>query len=645
MGIESILNEIENQRRDEKVSVKLYRYSGLIQAIEYFSSVLTFEQVTDAAFDFVNELLMLEKCAVYARVDDSYVLEKSKGYPDGFLPPKIEYEENFQNLAMFHGTLLCERGGMEKYFKKEILESLDICIIVPLIVAHRLYGFMFVSRKINGEFDGDDLIILEALMKLFNNALENFMRYDELRKVNNELDEKIFNLFAINQSSKALLSELSLEGLFSLSVDVFSELTQSASTGFVLYDEKSEKYTLRGYKDIFGKGETVTLDLVPCPDTLIDPNRIIIDLSSEADVRYFNDLFHEGFGSFDALKARYIVLLLKECELLGFVSLGLPVTGTEYKNSIFELIESLASATYIAVSNAKLFRRVVEQKAMMQNKLERLISLNNLIRNINSSIDRNALIDLTMKTLNISFGVERALFCSYDRERNVFISEMAIGIDTGRFEIRPNVYWKKVFEGTTVYEVVESRIQNYLNKTVQKRIGHVSGVLIVPIYLDRFELEILGVLMIFKYNGLPINDEENLLTAETVAGHIAPLLKNLTDIEVQRMTMLPDYAKAFIKNLEAEIKDASLLDLDFQVIRVTDEDADMLGRNTTAELIERVFSKVYPVTNRETLIMTNEIIKNPHQTIKSITGHDGLKVCSYILGREFSDSDSLIKLL
>ena len=65
-----------------------------------------------------------------------------------------------------------------------------------------------------------------------------------MQNAKSELDEKVFNLFAINQSSKVLLSELDLSVLYNLSIDVFSELTQSALTSFFLYDEKEKTMSL-----------------------------------------------------------------------------------------------------------------------------------------------------------------------------------------------------------------------------------------------------------------------------------------------------------------------------------------------------------------------------------------------------------------
>ncbi|HEX3029134.1 MAG TPA: GAF domain-containing protein, partial [Clostridia bacterium] len=212
MEYTDILEAIEKQKEAEGLSAKLFRYSGLLQAIEFFSQKLNFDQIEDAAFDFSNELLTLEKSAIFVLRGNKFILKKLKG-----LERAAEYVDNKKelgNIALFHGTLMHGKDILHKYFSAEIIDAYKVTISVPLIIENYLYGFIFISSKTLGEMKEDDYIILEALMKLFNNALENYKRYEELQKVNRELDEKIFNLFAINQSTKALLSELDLEMLY-----------------------------------------------------------------------------------------------------------------------------------------------------------------------------------------------------------------------------------------------------------------------------------------------------------------------------------------------------------------------------------------------------------------------------------------------
>jgi transcriptional regulator with GAF, ATPase, and Fis domain len=180
MEYTDILEAIEKQKEGEGLSAKLFRYSGLLQAIEFFSQKLNFDQIEDAAFDFSNELLTLEKSAIFVLRGDKFVLKKIKG-----LQRSTEYIDNtkeLENIALFHGTLMYGNDILLKYFSAEIIDAYKVTISVPLIIEDYLYGFIFISCKTLGEMKDDDYIILEALMKLLTmplkttNVMKNFRK-------------------------------------------------------------------------------------------------------------------------------------------------------------------------------------------------------------------------------------------------------------------------------------------------------------------------------------------------------------------------------------------------------------------------------------------------------------------------------------
>lgn len=642
MEYNAILRKIEEQKKDENLSAKLFRYNGLMQAIEFFSQKLNFDQIIDAAFDFVNELLTLERSAVFVLQGNSYVLKKLKGHDSDITI--VKNNDNMHNLAVFHGTLLYEREQLEKFFDKTFLDSFGVTTVLPLIIDTSLYGFILIYNKMQGEFGSDDHIIAEALMKLFNNALENYKRYEELQKANKDLDEKIFNLFAINQSSKALLSELSLDVLYNLSVDVFSELTQSAVTGFVLYDERVEKYVLKAFKDIFYREADVEVGLTLNKLARLDLNKIIIDVSDENDIAYFNNVFKEGIGALKPLNPAFIVLLVKNGKILGFVTLAATVTGFEYKKSMFELIESLASATYLALSNANLFKQVIDQKKIIQGKLEKLISLNNLMKNINSSLKVETLIDLTLKTMDISFDVDKALIALYDREKDVFNIAQTLNVDTKVKTIKPNDSWKRIFEGDSIYEVKEDAVLQYISGSLRKDIGAAPGVLIAPIYIERIEVELIGIIVIFRYKKLPINDEEHLLTFETIAGHVAPVLSNLYTLEEQKRFSLPNYIEMFKRDLKDDINDAVQYELELQICQITDERDIIFKESSVVNKIRNNFKKAYPFSNNHVFIIVNDKEAEAVKKIQKTAGIKEISIRTYSYGKDFKSFQEFFKL-
>ncbi|MCX7710989.1 MAG: GAF domain-containing protein [Clostridia bacterium] len=642
MNYDSILKTIEEQKKSEDLSAKLFRYTGLIQAIEFFSQKLNFEQIIDAAFDFVNELLTLDKSAIFVLQGSNYVLKKSKGYDCGNI--HIKNNEGFNEIAVFHGTLIHDQEKLSKFFPKEVLDEYAVTTVIPLIIENNLYGFVFISHKAAGDLNGDDYIISEALMKLFNNALENYKRYEELQKANRELDEKIFNLFAINHSSKALLSELNLDILYNLSVDVFSELTQSSVTGFVLYDEKSENYRVKACKDIYNNDDKRQIALNINKLAIPDMNKVIIDTANPSDERYFNSIFAEGLQTISPLKPSYIVLLLKNGKILGFVTLGQTVTGYAYKRSIFELIESLASSTYIAVSNAQLFKQVNEQKKIIQGKLEKLTQLNNLMKNINSSANMDTLLEITLKTLEVSFDVDKALIALYDKEKQVFNISHKLNVDTRKREIKTNANWNKVVEGEIVFEAREEGVSNYIGKGLLEDLGHVPGVVIAPIHIDRVETEILGVIIIFKYRKLLISDEENLLTIETIANHISPVLSNLFVIEEQKRFSLPNYIELFKRDLKEAINEAKECAIPLEVVQVTDCRDFIFKNSHIIDKLRNNFERVYPFSYNNIFIISNDKKKDISKRIKKAAGIDEVKVRELVLGKDFDTFQEFFNL-
>ncbi len=637
---ESILQRIEDEKKDEVISAKLYRYTGLVQAIDYFSQKLVFEQIIDAAFDFINELLLVDNSVIFVYENGSYNVKKVKGFTNKF--EGIPLTKELENLATLNGSILYGREKIAKFLKEEFIESININSMVPLIIEGNLYGIILFNNKNIGE---DDYIISEALMRLINNALENFSRYEKLAKVNAELDEKIFNLFAINQSSKILLSELNLDVLYSISVDVFSELTRSKITGFILYDDGSENFALKSYKDVFYKLNKLNVDLTLNKNVRPDQNKVIIDLSKASDSEYLDSLFCGASSQLKQLEAKYAVLILKNYEILGIVTLSETVTGSEYSASIFELIESLASSTYTAVSNARLFAIVNEQKALIQRKLDKLISLNNLTKNISSSTRIDALLETCVKTLEISFNTDKGLFCLFREENKTFRVANSVNLENCiNKDINPNPLWKRLFEGDTLFAMGQRNVADYFGEELAADVGDAQGVLLIPVYIELLEIEMLGVMAIFKYNDLQLDNEENILILETIAGNIAPVLNNLLVMQRQQRFLLPNFIELFKKDLKDEVNQALELNLDLTVVQIMDEKDLLFRGNKALDSIKATFKNVYPFSPNNIFVIENANDIELEEKLDGCIRGKNLDVRKMKLGKDFCSFADFFKL-
>ncbi len=139
MKYQSILQRLEDEKKDEILSAKLYRYNGLMQAIEYFSQKLVFEQIIDAAFDFINELLLINNAIVYVLEESIYTAKRVKGFKD--YVKEIENTSNFENLATFYGNILYEKEKIVRFFDSEMITNMDINAVVPLIYRRKALWF------------------------------------------------------------------------------------------------------------------------------------------------------------------------------------------------------------------------------------------------------------------------------------------------------------------------------------------------------------------------------------------------------------------------------------------------------------------------------------------------------------------------
>lgn len=641
MQYEDILEKIEQDEKNDH-RMDLYRYNGLLEAIRYFANRLTLDQITDTAFDFVNELLTTDKSSMYLLEDEHYTLKKSRGMAKA--PELLPVTPELSGFALYVGNVVFGRDNLSHYFEASILEALDATVMLPLILEERLYGFFLLSGKITASFNDGDILVCDTLMNLFNNAMESCRRLEKLQISNRELDEKIFNLFAINQSAKAMLTEHRLEELYSLAVDVFSELTQSANTGFILYDAPSEKYVLKAYRDVFNSTEHYGLALDLKSGVKINFSRQLLDLAHPEDRAYFESLFEDGADLLKEIKACYVVLIYDRLRPLGFVTLGQTVSGSPYKKSAFELVDSLASYTYIALSNAMLIEVVNEQKKLLQRKLDRLTMLNRLSKNINSAVDSLSLLDLTLETLSVSFGVESALITLYDEDEDLLRVTHASDPSLESMTLPMSSGLESLKKGRTLFESDADLVSPLVGEDISNAIHNKAGVLVLPLTLERYDTVFIGAILIFKLRDGLLSDEENILTFETVANQITPLIDGFISLERHKKLYKKDMAQLFTAELEEHIKECLKFDFDLEIMRIKEQGASPFKQNEVSTILSELIDGVYPVSYDQTAIIVPQDYEYTANIVKGALADKDTSIQRLRLKRDFNDFQSFLAL-
>jgi len=632
---------------DTSKTVKSYqekedRYTGLISAIEFFSGRFDVLQIIEYANEFAVKLLPVGKSIIWAKVnDDKYSPMIQNGFASDFI---FEHTDAHDQIVHFHAGLLYA-GDIKRYFSEELVE-MNLDFAIPLIMDKGLYGILGIKLSEDVEVAPDDIIIAEALMNLYATALTNYKGYKDLESIKVKLDEKIFNLFAINQSTKALLSEKNLDNLYTLSIGVFAELTQSAFTTFFMFDERSEAFKLKSARHVFDikkNSMEMTLFLNTSDGSELP---ILIDTTKEKDIVAFNHFFYNGNEVMDLINPKYIVILKKYNQVVGFVTLGEKVNGKSYDQSIFELIESMASSTYIAIINAMYIERINSQKEQINNQLGELIRLNVLMKNINRATDCEQVNQLVIQTLEIKFGITMAFISGWDEERKIFDIRNNINIEKGPLAIPYKEAYKPLLLGENLIVYDEEEVISLFEDSIGSKFKErPSGLLMLPIYFEDVEndseINLLGAIGILSATDEIIASEENMIKFEAITTHLAPVIYQLHSMEIIKRTYRKDYVNIFKEELVIQIAESIDFQLDLYVISLKNEACNPFERNDMVEQLKDDYAYIYPLNEGLTLVVLNS--KQKAEDLEMMYD-DSYEVNIYQYGVDFDNTEEFIKL-
>lgn len=540
---------------DEKNISKLYRYEALLQAIDFFTQKFSLEQLASYAFEFANEILTLNSSVLFLKEGNSFRLINVRNYKikEHFIPNTPD----LQRIATLYGDVL--KSGFDYYFNPEDIKLFNARLIIPLIIQDLLYGFIISDGKAIDDFDDDDIIMSRALMRLINNSLENSKNFDDLQKSNKQLDQKIFNLFSINQSSRILLSVLDMSKLYSLSIDIFSELTSSKVTTFGVYDEIRDKIVVRGYRNVFSSDKYYR-EFELKSDSYTGYKVVF---NYEKDREELQGIFVDC-DEFAKLEAEYIILLVKD-RILGFVTISKPINERSYDESLFELIESLASSTYISLSNAMLFQEVKRQKQIAEQKYNVLVKLNKLSKNLKDCTDLDELSDLAIKTLSIGFGIKKAFIALLQDDE--YVIKNYIGFEPAENTVAVNDRLLELYYSGVYFRYTADPDTDFFSKAFTAQIGESNCLVISPMITDYSSIEEepkpIGFIAVLQTS--ETLREEEVLLIDTISNNIAPIVNSMITVRQIKNDYMVNVRELFIKRLKKYLSNRESFHIDFNV--------------------------------------------------------------------------------
>lgn len=346
-----------------------YQFDAMLRAIDFFSQKFNLDMLIDFAGDFVNEILTLGASALFV-FDEKYnafIVTKTRLYDTGV--KLVANNDHLQRIATMYGTIITDK--FDQFFPPEFMEGYRPKLIVPLIHNNALMGFIVSDGKAIGDFDEDDYSMAKAMMHLFNDAFERNHYILELSANEKKLDNKIFELNTVNKASKILFSEIELDKLLTVAVEMFSEVSGSLVTAFGIRTIAKDAVETKVFSDVRTQS--------PCPDHSVvyfnEPSEIQNDKYTyhvDNDHEVLQQIFKNP-EEFSRLGAEYVVLIVKDKRILGFATLGKSKKYDEYTPDVLELVTSLAISCFIALNNAMIFKDLVAQKQDLETKYNDLL--------------------------------------------------------------------------------------------------------------------------------------------------------------------------------------------------------------------------------------------------------------------------------
>lgn len=528
------------------------KHEAMLEAIDFFTQKFNIDQLSDYSFEFTNNILCLDESALFIKEGTSFLLKKSKNFSSPC--DVIEDTPKLQRIATLYGNVMT--SSFDSYFENKDIEMMKPTLIIPLIIKDLLYGFVVSRSETVSRLSKEDLAVSKALMQLINNSLESSQNFLELQHTNRQLDQKIFNLYSINQSSRMLLSELDLTKLYSLAIDIFSELTSSRVTSFGLYDEIKNRIVLRGYRDVFS-ADKHQLDF-ELKQSSYSGYKMVFHY--EQDKKLLQEIF-VNCEDFKQLAAEYIILIVKE-KVLGFVTISKPVNDRAYDQALFELIESLAASTYISFKNAIFFTEIHRQKQSIQQKLHIMTNLNSLIRNINSCTTVEELCDISIKTLHYSFGIKKAFIALLDGNRYIIKNHAGFQLKQEWFDL--NHKWENI-HGNTYACYLGNEVEEYFPAQLALDVGISNCLIISPLVYNNIDLddEALPLGYIVVLHTSQSLKEEEVLLVETLSNSIAPTIGHLQEIMQIKKEFVPNQRQLFLQSLGSKLSNRDKYHIDF----------------------------------------------------------------------------------
>jgi sigma-B regulation protein RsbU (phosphoserine phosphatase) len=324
---------------------RLIELSALFEISQTLNSSLNLQSILNNIILVPMGRMMLGKGLILIKKKGIvFRIETIKGLPHKLQGKEIEIPDIPTHPFFIHK--MEHEVSWTSFFK-----DFQIELMLPIISRTDIIGLLGFSRKISGQsFSENEIEFLTSLTNIATTSIENALVFDEIQKVNRQLDHKIQELNTLFDIGKEL--NLTLDKNKILKLLSYALMGQITVNSFIIALKENDNF-----HTAMVKGSQFSLKEGEICDHLCK-------LSSFLDAPYLCKDESEFDDELNKVQVSVVVPMQIQNATQGFIFLGEKITKQPYLNSDLEFLQTLGNVAIISLENARLFIETLEKQKM-----------------------------------------------------------------------------------------------------------------------------------------------------------------------------------------------------------------------------------------------------------------------------------------
>ncbi|MCC6569492.1 MAG: GAF domain-containing protein, partial [Anaerolineales bacterium] len=355
------------------------------------------------------------------------VEEAKRSYPAPLAQDRLS-SRTVLDKAIVHLPDMPNRSDLPEVTRRYI-KSLNMqCIVmVPLMREEEAIGCIGVGKHEPSPFTEKQIALLQTFASQAVIAIENVRLFNETQTLLKETEQRAAELGALNSVQQTLVSNLDVKAIYQSVGRKFTELLNVQSAAIYTIDLNTR---MMKYEYAFEQGKE--WEIPPKPATSLH-NHVIDQIINTKKIFAINEHFEEYAEQFPDFRSSRTRLPKSLCAAL-MVARKDSVTGISlqsldvenfFSESALRLIETISSATGVALENARLFDETQHLLSETEQRNKELAVINTVQETLVSNLDTSLIYEAVGEKLTEIFNVDTVTIYSVSLSKQMLTYEYA----------------------------------------------------------------------------------------------------------------------------------------------------------------------------------------------------------------------------